>query len=95
MKSTLTYSILNNQAYWPVNFERASKSVQQSLNSGRQALYRLLSSLTKTSSSIRVWKHVDSAGRETWSAYDRDFDRTANRLSEAEMRVWIEERYRF
>lgn len=95
MKSTLTYPVLNNQAYWPVNFEGASRSVQQSLSLGQQALRRFLSSLTMTSSSVRVWKHVDSAGRETWSAYDRDFDRTANHLSEAEMRVWIEERYHF
>ena len=93
MKFTLTYPVLNNHAYWPVNFARVSQSIQQSLSLGQQALSRFLSSLTMTSSSVRIWKHVDSAGRETWSAYDRDFDRTANRLSEAEMRVWIEERY--
>jgi len=35
MKSTLIYPALNNQAYWPVNFERASQSVQQSLSLGQ------------------------------------------------------------
>ena len=93
MRFALTYQAANNQAYWPINFERVSQSVQQNLNSGQQALYRLLSALTMTPSPIRIWKHVDSTGRETWSAYDREFDRTASQLSETEMRAWIEARY--
>lgn len=92
MKSTLTYPVLNNQAYWPVNFERVSKSVQRSLSLGQKVL-RFFSSLMVTSPSISIWKHVDSTGRETWSAYDRDFDRSTSRLSETEMRAWIEARY--
>ncbi|QKD81088.1 hypothetical protein HPC62_01880 [Thermoleptolyngbya sichuanensis A183] len=42
----------------------------------------------------RVWQTGDRAGNIVWHVYDPTSNRSATFASEAEVRVWLEERYR-
>lgn len=41
----------------------------------------------------KLWLSFDRQGNVYWNAYDPQSNRYARNLSEAEMRVWLEERY--
>jgi hypothetical protein len=42
---------------------------------------------------LKVWVVRDRQGRHRWYAYDPRTNRSAAGLSEAELRVWLEQRY--
>lgn len=42
---------------------------------------------------LKVWETADSAGRKLWHAYDPISGRLICTETEAEMRVWLEQRY--
>ncbi|MBF2084702.1 hypothetical protein [Thermoleptolyngbya sp. C42_A2020_037] len=42
----------------------------------------------------RVWQTGDRAGNIVWHVYDPTSNRSATFASEAEVRIWLEERYR-
>lgn len=41
----------------------------------------------------KIWQSTDRFGQTWWHAYDPVKDRFVSRDSEAEMRIWLEERY--
>lgn len=43
---------------------------------------------------LRVWHHSDRHGQLSWSGYDPVTGRSIHRVSEDEIRTWIEQRYR-
>ncbi|HEY9646183.1 MAG TPA: hypothetical protein V6C88_07435 [Chroococcidiopsis sp.] len=40
-----------------------------------------------------VWRTEDANGQTLWHAYDPKTDQALNDVSEAEMRIWLEERH--
>lgn len=52
----------------------------------------LLTTLTNDNA-LQVWQTTDRFGNTWWNAYDPATGRSTSLASEAEMRVWIEERY--
>ncbi|WP_236738926.1 hypothetical protein [Chroogloeocystis siderophila] len=42
---------------------------------------------------VQVWQKKDRHGRSYWQAYDPLTDKKISLASEAEMRIWIEQRY--
>ncbi|WP_439566398.1 hypothetical protein [Gloeocapsopsis crepidinum] len=55
-------------------------------------MLRLLQALTSRDR-LQVWQKKDRYGRSYWQAYDPVSDSKISLASEAEMRVWIEQRY--
>lgn len=55
-------------------------------------LLRLFRCLTSRDD-IQVWQKKDRYGRSYWQAYDSATDKKISLASEAEMRIWIEQRY--
>lgn len=45
------------------------------------------------SSQLRVWHICDREGKIWWSAYDPNTRQFINRVSEEQIRIWIERRY--
>ncbi|HEY9728441.1 MAG TPA: hypothetical protein V6D50_18490 [Chroococcales cyanobacterium] len=41
----------------------------------------------------RIWQHTDRTGKIWWHGYDPHTERSICVDSEAEMRIWLEERY--
>jgi len=56
-------------------------------------LWGAIASFLSVSYEPHLWKTTDSTGQVTWNAYDPKTGRSAQYLSEHEMRVWLEERY--
>jgi hypothetical protein len=75
-----------------------SQSEQKRVKNSKflSALHRiwqhLLTILTK-GNDLQVWQTSDRFGNTWWNAYDPATGRSTSLASEAEMRVWIEERY--
>ncbi len=95
MKSVSTYSLQNNQAYWPLRSNNAQESTQKRLSSRFNDLFRSLISQLSSEAGPAVWQTHDAAGRAVWSAEDRASGRSIRGVSEAELRVWLEARYQF
>lgn len=109
MKSTFAYSssghsagsALRNQAYWPLgssNFSKkgsAQTAEQKSLRTQLGNLFSKIATQLTTSSNPFIWKTHDAAGQTVWNAKDERLGRVIFGVSESEMRVWLEERYRF
>lgn len=51
----------------------------------RQALF--------TASELQVWSQHDASGNITWHAFDPITGQAVHNLTEAEMRIWIEQQY--
>lgn len=49
--------------------------------------------LINHASELRVWQSSDRKGHSWWNAYDPTTGKSISLDSEAEMRMWIEERY--
>ena len=49
--------------------------------------------LINHASELKVWQSSDRAGHKWWNAYDPTTGNSISLDSEAEMRMWIEERY--
>lgn len=58
----------------------------------KSAWQRLVNFLT-TTNELQVWQSSDRHGNTWWNAYDPATGRSTKLSSEAEMRVWIEQRY--
>ena len=102
MKSTFTYGSLNNQvsnqAYWPLRGGSSSNSPKASHRLGLRWLNNLFSVLVSqlvSSSDPLVWRTEDASGEAVWNAKDTASGKVIRGASEAELRVWLEERYRF
>lgn len=53
---------------------------------------RLVAVMTKEQD-LQVWQSSDRSGKTWWHGYDPVTGRSVCRDSEAEMRIWLEERY--
>jgi hypothetical protein len=53
---------------------------------------RLVAVMTKEQE-LQVWQSSDRSGKTWWHGYDPVTGRSVCRDSEAEMRIWLEERY--
>ncbi|MEL6352718.1 MAG: hypothetical protein AAFR58_13215 [Cyanobacteria bacterium J06627_28] len=40
-----------------------------------------------------LWKSTDSQSQEVWSAYEESSGKRIQNLSEADMRIWLENRH--
>lgn len=94
MKASLNYSLQNNnQLYWSsLTLERLT-ALQESLKSGAQKLSKELISLFTVSTEPVLWKSTDSQSQEVWSAYEESSGKRIQNLSEADMRIWLENRH--
>ena len=104
MKSTFTYSSLgsfsSNQAYWPLRSGGSQRkgyrtTERKSLPARLSKLFSKLASQLTASSDPLVWATHDATGQTVWNAKDETSGKVIRGASETEMRVWLEERYRF
>ncbi|HEY9623406.1 MAG TPA: hypothetical protein V6C78_23820 [Crinalium sp.] len=58
-----------------------------------QALQNLFQPIVECSE-IRVWQSFDESGQSWWSARDAQTGCSIHHVSEDQIRVWIEQRYR-
>ncbi|ARV57744.1 hypothetical protein BZZ01_03015 [Nostocales cyanobacterium HT-58-2] len=72
--------------------ESEIKASQVTLKSKIGRLWELLLGKHKRASELRIWHTGDAAGNILWSAYDSITRQSVQGLSEAEMRIWIEQR---
>lgn len=66
---------------------------QPSLKSRFQQLWLWLRSSLLSSDEPRVWPTHDRSGQVWWHGYDPATGRSVNYVTEAEIRVWIEQRH--
>lgn len=59
---------------------------------GKAIWQRLIRALT-SGNELQVWKKTNRHGHTYWHAYDPTTDSSTSLGSEAEMRMWIEQRY--
>ncbi len=69
--------------------ERSKPTLQMRLEN----IWYLIKSLTALPE-LRVWHTYDNEGNSWWSAHDPKTGRSIRQISEEQMRVWIEQRYR-
>ncbi|HEY9633138.1 MAG TPA: hypothetical protein V6D14_07020 [Coleofasciculaceae cyanobacterium] len=83
--SNLPLSLFNkNLQYW------SKKSL---LNSAlKRFLYQMMESFIGNND-LRIWQTYDRFGKNWWHAYDPLTGKRTSVASEAELRVWIEQRY--
>ena len=55
-------------------------------------LEKLIQALTR-SHELQVWRKIDRNGNAYWQAFDPKTRKSTSLNSEAEMRIWIEQRY--
>ncbi len=55
--------------------------------------WKVLSLHSIESTQLRVWHQRDREGNIWWSAYDPITGQSVDRISEAQMRIWIEKRH--
>lgn len=53
-----------------------------------------ISQFFNTSLELQVWRIVDQNGNIWWSAYNPKNGQSVKRISEEQMRIWIEQHYR-
>jgi hypothetical protein len=82
-----------------------SKKLEQILNkaepnSSRNKLVSIINSIGQrlvavmtNEQELQVWQSSDRSGKTWWHGYDPVTGRSVCRDSEAEMRIWLEERY--
>ncbi|MGB3298290.1 MAG: hypothetical protein WBA76_08460 [Phormidesmis sp.] len=94
-------SASSNQAYWPLgsdNFSNkgsARTAKPKSLRTQLSNLFGKMAMQLTTSSDPFIWQTRNPAGQTVWNAKDERSGRVICGASESEMRVWLEERYRF
>lgn len=99
MKSQSIYCSDFNQAYWPFPVALGQRRFQakdrRSASPKLNNLLQTLISKLNASADLHVWETHTAAGETVWSAEDTVLGKTIYNVSESEMRVWLEERYRF
>ncbi|KPQ34551.1 MAG: hypothetical protein HLUCCA11_14725 [Phormidesmis priestleyi Ana] len=106
MKSTLTYRSFNanNQAYWPLRWGREQSndpsyngqpSTLKGIETQLKKMWKALALQMSDASAPHIWQTQDATGEIFWNAQDPTSGRTIRHASETEMRIWLEERYRF
>lgn len=76
---------------YPANTE--SECSKLTLQSRLGKIWHFMLQYLTESSQLQVWHTCDEEGNIWWSAYDPNTRRSICRISEEQMRVWIERRY--
>ncbi len=101
MKPTFAYNSLSNQVYWPLRSGGSQRTAsyqtadQNRLLTQLSNLFSMLVSKLTASSDPFIWSTQDASGQTVWNAKDETSGKVIRGASETEMRVWLEERYRF
>lgn len=75
------------------NLETTPRKLKQTVGSRLvSAVHQLFITLTKEPE-LRVWQTRDRRGQISWNAYDPKSGQSVRLASEAEMKMWIEQRY--
>ncbi|HHP7245338.1 MAG TPA: hypothetical protein ACFE0H_11690 [Elainellaceae cyanobacterium] len=69
------------------------RRVTRSRPSPLQKIWQWFVSAMARNSEPRIWKVLDSNGNPYWRIHDPASDRMATLASEAEVRIWLEQRY--
>ncbi|MGC1310594.1 MAG: hypothetical protein WA885_25470 [Phormidesmis sp.] len=88
----MEYNLPRNQAYWPSQL-KSQRGLQKDLSSGLNQLWRACLTALTASDSPRVWQTKGATGQPLWNAYNPQSGRTIHNVPEADLRVWLEERY--
>ncbi|MGJ3245314.1 MAG: hypothetical protein ACFE0I_04475 [Elainellaceae cyanobacterium] len=67
--------------------------VARSHPSRLQKIWQWFVSAMAQNSEPRIWKVADAKGNPYWRVYDPASDRMTTLASEAEVRIWLEQRY--
>lgn len=70
-----------------------NKNKIRKLSSGFNQFWQHLVTSLAQGQEPRIWQHTDRAGKIWWHGYDPHTERSICVDSEAEMRIWLEERY--
>lgn len=79
-------------AYWPVPLfgQRDPSPSASPLKASLNRLWHGLMASLDTSDEPRVWPGQPTTGQSTWNAYDPVTGKSVHLVSEAELRVWLE-----
>ena len=70
------------------------KQVEESkLFSALKAIWQHLLTTLTNNNELQIWQTTDQLGNTWWNGYDPATGRFTSLATEAEMRIWIEERY--
>jgi len=94
MKSNAIYHTSGNQ-YWPLGIRLENPSQLSSWKARFGKLIKALLTQLTSSSEPFVWQSPNDASQNLWNAHDRVSGKVIRHASEAEIRVWLEERYSF
>lgn len=78
-----------------INYTTAKKnsSIFKEIQLKIESLLNTISAPILAGKEPKLWLSFDRQGNCYWNAYDPQSNRYARNLSEAEMRIWLEERY--
>ncbi len=68
-------------------------SIQTTLGERIQAAWHRLAEFWRDRTDIQIWRSHERNGETHWHVFDPQTDHTDNFASEAEMRIWIDERH--
>lgn len=83
----------SNKPLQSANTSLRSPTVLFTLFPTLKAIWQRLIRTITSSKELQVWKTTDRHGHTYWHAYDPTTERSISLGSEAEMRMWIEQRY--
>lgn len=86
-------SLHQNQANSPLIHGTHLQEIKSKLATLTNKICKRFVTLINHASELRVWQSRDRAGHSWWNAYDPTTGKSISLDSEAEMRMWIEERY--
>ncbi len=92
MNNTNTYSI-SSLGKIDSNTAKKNFSIFQEIQFKFQNFLTTICAPIVAGKEPKLWLSFDGQGNCYWNAYDPQSNRYARNLSEAEMRVWLEERY--
>lgn len=92
MNNTNTYSI-SNLGEISHNTAKNNSSIFKNIQLKIESFLNTICAPIVAGKEPKLWLSFDQQGNCYWNAYDPQSNRYARNLSEAEMRVWLEERY--
>lgn len=98
MRSQSIFYPTVNQAYWPFPLDsQRSRFLSKDRRSviHLKNLFQTIRSKLSLSTEPQVWETRTAAGETVWSAEDTFSRRSIYNVSASDMRVWLEERYKF
>ncbi|WP_008309266.1 hypothetical protein [Leptolyngbya sp. PCC 6406] len=89
---------MRSQAYWPSNHLTADlpsglAHLGQTWKATMAELVHRAIAYLDVSHQPHVWKSLDPQGWTLWNAYDPQSGQWISKLSDTEMRIWLEQRH--